>query len=177
MNQAIAEPEEGPDLTVKQELRPIQKERHKRPLFPQKEQHANPTTNATASQLHETLNSWKEIASYLDRGVRTVQRWEKNLQLPVRRIGKGKRAPAFAVVSEVKLWMETFAVSFPPDISASKTNCYDPDSRKSIAQLRARLLHLSQAVAAASVLQWRQTAALEKNIAALRSRVFRRRAE
>src|SRR5215469_7022804 len=65
MNQAIAEPEEGPDLTVKQELRPIQKERHKRPLFPQKEQHANPTTNATASQLHETLNSWKEIASYL----------------------------------------------------------------------------------------------------------------
>ena len=31
------------------------------------------------------LNSWKEIANYLGRGVRTVQRWETNLGLPVHR--------------------------------------------------------------------------------------------
>lgn len=32
------------------------------------------------------LTSWKEIAAYLGKGVRTVQRWEKNDGLPVRRI-------------------------------------------------------------------------------------------
>ena len=39
-----------------------------------------------------TLNSWKEIATYMDRGVRTVQRWE-NGGLPIRRVGAGTRAP------------------------------------------------------------------------------------
>lgn len=32
------------------------------------------------------LTSWKEIAAYLGKGVRTVQRWEKDDGLPVRRI-------------------------------------------------------------------------------------------
>lgn len=31
------------------------------------------------------LTSWKEIADYLGKGVRTVQRWEHELGLPVRR--------------------------------------------------------------------------------------------
>ncbi|PYT73396.1 MAG: hypothetical protein DMG42_12615 [Acidobacteria bacterium] len=31
------------------------------------------------------LDSWKEIAAYLDREVRTVQRWEKKEGLPVHR--------------------------------------------------------------------------------------------
>ena len=33
----------------------------------------------------DLLNSWKEIADYLGRGVRTAQRWEVELHLPVRR--------------------------------------------------------------------------------------------
>src|SRR5438876_11973284 len=53
------------------------------------------------------LNSWKEIASYLDRGVRTVQRWERDLQLPVHRIGKGRRSPVYALVPELKVWLIT----------------------------------------------------------------------
>lgn len=32
------------------------------------------------------LTSWKEVASYLGKGVRTVQRWEKQDGLPIRRI-------------------------------------------------------------------------------------------
>jgi hypothetical protein len=37
------------------------------------------------------LNSWKEIASYMGRGVRTVQRYERELHLPVGRIhGKAR---------------------------------------------------------------------------------------
>jgi DNA-binding transcriptional regulator YiaG len=32
------------------------------------------------------LDSWKEIAAYLKRGARTVQRWEREERLPVHRL-------------------------------------------------------------------------------------------
>ncbi len=51
------------------------------------------------------LNSWKEVATYLGRGVRTVQRWEK-MGLPVRRIGNGSRAPVIANSREIDCWMQ-----------------------------------------------------------------------
>lgn len=56
-----------------------------------------------------TLNSWKEIALYLERGVRTVQRWEQALGLPVYRIGKNDRGPVFAYRHEIDKWLDTCA--------------------------------------------------------------------
>jgi hypothetical protein len=67
------------------------------------------TTQATPG----LLNSWKEIATYLGRGVRTVQRWEK-LGLPVRRIGVGSRAPVLAYARDIDLWIQaTRTRTFP----------------------------------------------------------------
>jgi hypothetical protein len=57
-------------------------------------------------QLRTILQSWKEIASELDRGVRTVQRWERTLGLPVHRLGKGARRPVFAFKDELHLWFQ-----------------------------------------------------------------------
>ena len=52
------------------------------------------------------LNSWKEIASYLGRGVRTVQRWERDLGLPVHR-PKGKdRSAVLAFPEELDQWLQ-----------------------------------------------------------------------
>jgi hypothetical protein len=34
--------------------------------------------------MSSTLTSWKEIGQYLGKGVRTVQRWEQQMGLPVR---------------------------------------------------------------------------------------------
>lgn len=53
----------------------------------------------------EILNSWKEIAQYLSRGVRTVQRWECDLQLPVRRPRQKSRSAVIAFKSELDLWL------------------------------------------------------------------------
>lgn len=50
------------------------------------------------------LDSWKEIAAYLKKEVRTVQRWEKNLGLPVRRLAQGKQGTVFAYKSELDTW-------------------------------------------------------------------------
>jgi hypothetical protein len=52
------------------------------------------------------LNSWKEIAAYLDRGVRTVQRWEKQ-GLPVRRLSSGPRAPVIATTTDIDAWIQS----------------------------------------------------------------------
>ncbi len=40
----------------------------------------------------------------MDRGVRTVQRWE-NDGLPIRRVGAGKRSPIFALTVEIDKWL------------------------------------------------------------------------
>jgi len=53
----------------------------------------------------DVLHSWKDIASFLQRGVRTVQRWEKQHNLPVHRVGAGVRAPTFAFRSELQAWL------------------------------------------------------------------------
>jgi hypothetical protein len=56
------------------------------------------------------LNSWKEIASYLARAVRTAQRWERNSNLPVHRIGNGPKASVFAFGDELDAWFERQAM-------------------------------------------------------------------
>ncbi len=57
----------------------------------------------------DILNSWKEISSFLQRGVRTVQRWEEQYNLPVHRLGTGPRSPVFAIPAELKYWLLTIA--------------------------------------------------------------------
>jgi TolB-like protein/Flp pilus assembly protein TadD len=50
------------------------------------------------------LESWGEIASYLRRDIRTVQRWERFLGLPVRRLLVGKLSSVYAFRSELDKW-------------------------------------------------------------------------
>lgn len=50
------------------------------------------------------LDSWKDIAAYLGRDVRTVIRWEEN-GLPVHRVPGGKRQAVFAYRSEIDDWL------------------------------------------------------------------------
>ena len=52
----------------------------------------------------DRLDSWKEIASYLRREVRTVQLWEKNEGLPVHRHFHKRLGSVFAYRAEIDLW-------------------------------------------------------------------------
>jgi hypothetical protein len=61
-----------------------------------------PETNAMSDQI---LNSWKEIAQYLNRGVRTVQRWESELGLPVRRPRGRRRSAVIAMRADIDDWL------------------------------------------------------------------------
>ena len=53
------------------------------------------------------LNGWKEIASYLGRGERTVKRWEAERELPVRRLPGGGRASVHAYTKELEHWLQS----------------------------------------------------------------------
>ena len=54
----------------------------------------------------ERLDSWKEIAVYLDREVRTVQRWEKREGLPVHRQFHLNGATVWAFKHEIDAWFK-----------------------------------------------------------------------
>lgn len=58
----------------------------------------------------DVLNSWKEIAAYLNRGVRTVQRWEADLAMPVRRPRGSIRSAVVAVRSDIDEWLNSLPV-------------------------------------------------------------------
>ena len=53
----------------------------------------------------EVLNSWKEIAVYMGRGVRTVQRYERRFGLPVRRLVGKDRGAVVAFSSDLDDWL------------------------------------------------------------------------
>ncbi|HTF62853.1 MAG TPA: tetratricopeptide repeat protein [Edaphobacter sp.] len=51
------------------------------------------------------LDSWKEIAVYLNRDVTTVQRWEKKEGMPVHRHVHDKRGSVYALTGELDGWI------------------------------------------------------------------------
>src|SRR5258707_845010 len=83
------------------------------------------------------LVSWKEIASYLGREVRTVQRWERTEVLPVHRHEHQKKSTVYAFTSELDEWFkkrqpvddpEADAAFIPePDASDANSSMETPD--------------------------------------------------
>ena len=52
----------------------------------------------------DRLDSWKEIAGYLNRSERTVRRWETYEELPVHRLHHDKRGSVYAYTRELDAW-------------------------------------------------------------------------
>ena len=135
---------------------------------------------AQAARNHvPSLNSWKEIATHLDRGVRTVQRWERDLNLPVHRLGKGKRSPVYALVPELNFWIATSGVNSAPHpfeqpiTVAPNGNGISESPLEISRRLMAESLKLVRTVAETSVRQQRETEILQERIREIRSRMDR----
>lgn len=67
----------------------------------------------------DRLDSWKEIASYLRRDVRTVQRWEKKERLPVYRHQHDKLGSVYAYKGELDAWFTTRQQEAPEAIGGA----------------------------------------------------------
>ena len=62
----------------------------------------SPGTLPTVRASEDRLDSWKEIATYLNRDVTTVQRWEKREGMPVHRHLHDRMGSVYAYRAE---WM------------------------------------------------------------------------
>src|SRR5438046_1907220 len=62
----------------------------------------------------DRLDSWKEIAAYLNRSVRTVKRWEHEEGLPIHRHIHHSQGTVYAHKSEVDAWRENARGVAPP---------------------------------------------------------------
>jgi TolB-like protein/Flp pilus assembly protein TadD len=66
-----------------------------------------PGTPPSESKPEQRLDSWKEIAAYLERDITTVQRWEKREGMPVHRHLHDKRGSVYALSSELDDWRKS----------------------------------------------------------------------
>src|ERR1700720_866434 len=64
------------------------------------------TPHPRASEPRERLEGWKQIAAYLKRDVRTIQRWERGEQFPVPWQMPRKLGSVLAYKDEVNRWVE-----------------------------------------------------------------------
>jgi len=63
-------------------------------------------TSLQLAQERDPLDSWKEIAAYLNRNVRTVQRWEKREGLPIHRHVHERARSISAYKKEIDAWQK-----------------------------------------------------------------------
>jgi len=116
------------------------------------------------------LNSWKEIAEYLKCGVRTAQRWELDLDLPVYRPRPGKRGPVCAFPTEIQLWLRQRGTNHK---SNGQAGWADSPARISH-ELTLLSSELVRRTAANTRLQRQYTARLLETIETLKARIERR---
>lgn len=114
-----------------------------------------------------------------------MQRWERDLHLPVHRIGRGKRSPVYAKVAELKFWLVTSDVRQEYDVHATALNhalvaapgpvlLGERASAKSLKRARYLLSEaqqLAHQIAETSVRQRRQAEDLQARILQMKARV------
>ncbi|MFB3779458.1 MAG: tetratricopeptide repeat protein [Bryobacteraceae bacterium] len=71
-----------------------------------------------APAANERLDSWKEIAAYLRRGTRTVQRWEREEGLPIHRLHHDKLGSVYAFRAELDAWWFSRGAALTDDPAA-----------------------------------------------------------
>ncbi len=90
---------------------------------------SNSTPPKPDSAQDDRLESWKEIAAYLRREVRTVQRWEKREGLPVHRHVHDKLGSVYAFKSELDAWwVSRRAVVENEDVAAEENDVEEIES-------------------------------------------------
>jgi len=82
------------------------------------------------------LTSWKEIANYLGKGVRTVQRYEAELGLPVRRPAGKSRAGVMATRAEIDAWVDSSPIRAALQRPVDESFAADPELDEIRAGLR-----------------------------------------
>lgn len=87
----------------------------------------------------EILSGWKEIAKYLGKGIRTVQRYERQLTLPIRRPAGKPSGSVIAAKAEIDAWINASAVREGFRLSLPAVDC-----AKTVKELRQQVAALQR---------------------------------
>ena len=101
------------------------------------------------------FTSWKEIASFFGKGVRTVQRWEQKFGLPISRPTAAKNV-VIATESELRDWIRRSSAQISDDLIEDNNHRNDSN----IAEIALRLKRLEE-----------HTARLSRIVAAFSERI------
>jgi hypothetical protein len=112
----------------------------------------------------DRLDSWKEIAAYLNRDVTTVQRWEKREAMPVHRHLHDRMGSVYAFRAELDSWARSRNLRAGPESPSNALSptlaALPPSSGTSISPSRWKLvlslLAVSAAALAVGVVIWSQ---------------------
>lgn len=95
------------------------------------------------------LSGWKEIANYMGKGVRTVQRYERELGLPVRRPAGKPWGSVIATRAEIDGWVQASPIRDTYSLSTNELRAGNSQATKGITaglaemnRLREQLLDL-----------------------------------
>jgi Tol biopolymer transport system component len=114
-----------------------------------------PAASPPASPPDDRLDSWKEIAAYLDRDVTTVQRWERREGMPVDRHLHDRCGSVYAFRADLDAWLRSRSLRTPgagaSPAPAPASGPPPPDSRPSPAPVRRSLAWPSAAGAALAI--------------------------
>ncbi len=115
--------------------------------------HIKTDTRLVTGPNRERLDSWKEIAAYLCREVRTAQRWEKREGMPIHRHIHDKASTVWAFKNEIDDWLHSRRRVTSKHVSKD-------DCKKLADQLRSPTL-LEPAGVEATSRSWLQDTAVE----------------
>src|SRR6266852_6521857 len=99
-----------------------------------------PGTPPSVRPPEDRLDSWKEIATYLNRDVTTVQRWEKREGMPVHRHLHDRMGSVYAFRAELDTWARSrnLRAAQEDGNSALSSNPPSPPPRSAISTSRTR---------------------------------------
>lgn len=90
------------------------------------------------------LSGWKEIANYLGKGVRTVQRYERELGLPVRRPAGKAWGSVIATRAEIDGWIQASPIRDAYHLPSNDSGREHSQTTKAIAKGLAEMNRLRE---------------------------------
>ena len=104
---------------------------------------AGSANHSNGAERSAVLTSWKDIARYMGKGVRTVQRWEQDFGLPVRRPQGSNKKAVLARPRDLDAWVALRCTSraerIPIDGSGSMDRPHSILSLPALSLLNARI--------------------------------------
>jgi len=92
------------------------------------------TANSPLIDPVRIFRSWKEIARYADTSVRTAQRWERDFELPARRLRTKKGITVMAFKSDMDRWLASVAHVAGAAINGRSSRTLGPEGSRNAAK-------------------------------------------